>query len=200
MASDFTGVYQFKITLDEIEPPVWRRIQVPGSYTFWDLHVAIQDAMGWLDYHLHEFEIFNPVTGRGDRIGIPGDETDDWSWEPGWELAISDYFTSSNKHAVYRYDFGDDWVHHIHFEKDLSRDNHVNYPRCIDGQRACPPEDCGGPSGYERFLEAIRDPEDDEHDEYLVWVGGSFDAEAFDAAAVSFDDPKERRKIAFEEE
>jgi len=67
----YNHVFQFKITLKGIKPPIWRQIQVPEIYTFWDLHVAIQDAMGWDDYHLHEFEMINPSTGLGVNTGIP---------------------------------------------------------------------------------------------------------------------------------
>ena len=73
----FHHVYQFKISLDNISPSVWRRIQVPETYTFWDLHVAIQDSMGWLDYHLHQFETKNPKTGAKEIIGIPEEIYDD---------------------------------------------------------------------------------------------------------------------------
>ena len=78
MAKGFRTVYQFKITLRGIRPPIWRRIQVPDNYTFWDLHVAIQDAMGWFDAHLHAFEVANPITGFAEEIGIP-DEDFDWA-------------------------------------------------------------------------------------------------------------------------
>jgi hypothetical protein len=71
MKKQFDQVHQFKITLQDISPLIWRRIRVPASYTFWDLHVAIQDAMGWTDSHLHEFRLKNPKTGRTVTIGIP---------------------------------------------------------------------------------------------------------------------------------
>ena len=74
MRGRFKKVYQFKITLKGIKPPIWRRIQVPENYTFWDLHVAIQDSMGWEDYHLHEFEILDPSKGLKVNIGIPPGE------------------------------------------------------------------------------------------------------------------------------
>src|SRR5689334_4182350 len=98
-------IYQFKISLYDITPPIWRRIQVPESYTFWDLHVAIQDAMGWYDCHLHQFEVINPKYGDSDFIGIPGD---DWGAEkifPGWKTPIKRYFSLVNKKANYEYDF-----------------------------------------------------------------------------------------------
>ncbi len=87
--SNANVVYQFKITLKEIKPPLWRRIQVPATYSFWDLHVAIQDSMGWTDTHLHNFEILNPVTHRLDEIGIPDTEFFENDIKPGWKKKIA---------------------------------------------------------------------------------------------------------------
>ncbi|VVB87069.1 Plasmid pRiA4b ORF-3-like protein [uncultured archaeon] len=197
MKKKFTQVYQFKITLEGIRPPIWRRIQVPETYTFWDLHVAIQDAMGWSDCHLHEFEILNPSTGLKVNIGLPGDELDR-KILIDWNQKIADYFTMENPLASYAYDFGDNWEHKIQLEKILPREQNVNYPVCIKGKRACPPEDCGGIGGYYDLLEIISDPENEEYEEMMEWVGGKFDPEHFDVKEVSFDDPDKRRKMAFE--
>lgn len=197
MKKKFNQVYQFKITLQGIKPPIWRRIQVPETYTFWDLHVAIQDAMGWLDYHLHEFEILNPSTDSMVNIGLPDD---DFGRRVllGWNQKIADYFTMENPSADYMYDFGDGWEHRIQLEKILPREKNVTYPVCIKGKRACPPEDCGGVGGYEHFLEIIKNPEHDEYEEMLEWAGGAFDPEHFDPKEINFDDPDKRRKTAFE--
>ena len=102
-----------------------------------------------------------------------------------------------NRIANYTYDFGDNWEHKIPLEKILPRDKNIEYPACIAGKRACPPEDCGGIWGYEEFLEAINNPDHEEHEEMLEWVGGEFDPEHFDVSEVSFDDPDKRRKFAF---
>jgi len=83
MKTKYNRVYQFRITLEEIEPDIWRVIQVPETYNFWDLHVAIQDAMGWQDCHLHEFILINPLTGKKTRIGIPSEEFLDEETLPG---------------------------------------------------------------------------------------------------------------------
>ncbi|KUK38942.1 MAG: Plasmid pRiA4b ORF-3 family protein [Synergistales bacterium 54_24] len=189
----FNNVYQFKITLRDIKPPIWRRIQVPETYTFWDLHVAIQDAMGWTDSHLHEFKIKDPKTGKMVNIGIP-DEDRMYKILPEWKVKISKFFSEENPRANYTYDFGDDWRHLIQLEKIQPREKGVDYPRCIGGRRACPPEDCGGPWGYVELLEAIRDPEHEEHEEMLEWLGGEFDPEYFDIDEVEFTDPESRLK------
>lgn len=200
MVTETDKVYYFEVTLREVEPPVWRSILVPGNSSFWDLHVAIQDAMGWDDYHLHEFEIINPATGQTDRIGIPDTEYLDEERPvlPDREVRISDYFSPENAAATYTYDFGDDWVHAVTLRDILDRNPQMAYPRCTGGARACPPEDCGGPWGYQDFLMAINDPGHEEHGLMLEWIGGSFDPEAFDAGEVSFDDPGERWRIAFQ--
>ena len=154
MKKGFKQIYQFKVTLKGIKPSIWRKIQVPETYTFWDLHVAIQDVMGWQDYHLHEFEVIKPSSGRKVMIGFP-DEEFGRDVLPGWKQKIADYFSIENPSAEYIYDFGDNWRHEIRLEKILPREKGVKYPLCIDGKRACPPEDCGGTSGYENFLKIL---------------------------------------------
>jgi len=196
----FRQVYQFKITLKRIRPPIWRRILVPETYTFWDLHVAIQDAMGWLDCHLHQFEVVNPETAAKEEIGIPDEDfIGDPEVLPGWKRKIARYFSPDNPKADYIYDFGDGWEHEIRFEGILPREKGVNYPACVAGKRACPPEDCGGIWGYQDFLEAVTNRFHKEHKEMLEWAGGKLDPEQFDINDVHFDDPKKRLKMALEE-
>ena len=191
-------VIQFKVTLKAVRPSVWRRIEVPALYTFWDLHVAIQDAMGWSDYHLHAFRVRNR-RGKIDDIGIPDDDAfeGDPAFLPGWQVRVADYLDTVGARAVYEYDFGDDWVHELRVEAIGPRAPRVKYPRCVAGARRCPPEDCGGPYGYAELLTTIRDPSHEEHESMLEWLGGPFDPVAFDPAAVRFDNPAKRWKIAF---
>jgi hypothetical protein len=193
MKKKFEKVYQFKISLKGVEPPIWRRIQVPGTYTFWDLHVAIQNAMGWQNYHLHEFDIKDPhkepPNSRANvKIGLPNEDYPE-DFIPDWELNISDFFKDENRVAYYIYDFGDGWVHIIELEAILESVEGINYPRCIDGKRACPPEDCGGIGGYADFLRAILNPEHKQHKEIMEWIGRKFDPEYFDVKDVKFEDP-----------
>lgn len=198
MKKKFNRVYQFKITLMGTKPPIWRRIQVPDTYTFWDLHVAIQDAVGWSDYHLHQFELINPSTGIRTEIGIPDEEFDfDMEILPGWKQKIAEWFSMENRLAEYTYDFGDSWEHAVKLEKILPRERDVDCPRCAGGKRACPPEDCGGIGSYERLLDIINDKNHEEYEEMMEWLGGEFDPEHFNDEEVIFDDPDKRRKIAF---
>jgi hypothetical protein len=187
-------VLELRIELLGVDPPIWRRIQISSESTLWDLHVAIQDAMGWQDYHLHEFQFL----GTNARVGIPlEDET--LEMLPGWEQRVDHYLSFAAPLALYQYDFGDSWLHEIRFEGVFSKDARRNYPRCLAGVRHCPPEDCGGADQYAEFLRAIADPEHEEHQSYLDWVGGRFNPEAFDARKVRFSDSRTRLKEMLED-
>jgi len=153
-------VHQFLVVLPSTDPLVWRRIQVPESYSFWDLHVAIQDAMGWLDCHLHEFRaVLDPNSGQLGRFGIPVDDMlEQLPVEPDWTVKVSDILRRGDLPILYVYDFGDDWRHVVMYEGGAQLDRRARYPRSVAGARRCPPEDCGGVHGYAEFLEAIRVP------------------------------------------
>ena len=193
-------VYQFKLVLLGVEPPIWRRIQVPETYSFWDLHVALQDAMGWLDYHLHVFRVAGLDKGKVKQIGIPNDDAfeDEEPTLPGWEIPITRHFLRPGTTVPYEYDFGDGWEHELTLEAILPQQAGQKYPLCVDGARACPPEDCGGVYGYENVLTVIQDPTHEEHESMLEWLGGRFDPDSFDPKRVKFDDPARRYKLAFE--
>ena len=192
-------VYQFRIGLRDIQPEIWRRIVVAAESTFWDLHVAIQSAMGWTDSHLHVFRIRHPKRRRTDLIGIPDDDPfpDAPPHLPGWEVPVVQYLQLPGDSAEYEYDFGDSWMHDVLLEQIALRLPRTRYPRCIEGARACPPEDCGGTPGYEGVLEALADPAHEEHASTLTWLGGSYDPGAFDPGRVRFDDPEKRWEYVF---
>jgi Plasmid pRiA4b ORF-3-like protein len=192
------SVFQFRITLQDIRPAIWRCIQIKKQCTFWDLHVAIQDAMGWTDSHLHEFKVFNPATGKKEYIGIPDDEGEDvHPMLAGWDVKVEHYMRSEANHEIrYLYDFGDSWEHLIKFEG--KQEKHFDkYPVCLAGERACPPEDVGGIAGYENFIAIIKNPRHKERKELLTWVGGKYDPADFDPKKVKFDNPKIRWRRAF---
>jgi len=171
-------IYQLKITLKESRPPIWRRFQVRSDVTLAKLHRIIQEVMGWFDGHLHQF-----IVGRI-YYGVP--DPDDLSeTRDERKVRLDQILSVPGRKIVYEYDFGDGWEHEIVLEKILSPDPKTRYPRCLDGARACPPEDCGGIYGYADFLEAIRNPEHEEHEEMLEWIGGEFDPEEFDLEAVN---------------
>ena len=167
------SVYQLKVTLREINPPVWRRILVPGNTKLPDLHLMLQAAMGWANGHLHKFTV--------DDIdySVPDPDFED-DMEDEKRVRLDEVCPRPNTRFSYAYDFGDYWDHEIVVEEISPPERGRKYPACTAGARACPPEDCGGAWGYEEFLAAIRDPNHEEHAEMLEWVGGSFDPEAFD--------------------
>ncbi|MGH8194322.1 MAG: plasmid pRiA4b ORF-3 family protein [Woeseiaceae bacterium] len=191
--------HRFYIELEGINPPIWRRIRVPGNYTFWDLHVAIQDAMGGLDYHLHLFHVRNPGAGALEQIGIPDDEAylDKSPCLAGWEVPIARYFAKEGNAASCEYDFGDDWRHTVALEGVDQIRKGERRLACLGGERRCPPEDCGGIHGYAELLEVIADVKHPEHEALLQWLGGAYDPEAFSVSDVKFDDPKVRWRQAF---
>jgi hypothetical protein len=172
-------LFQFKITLLGAKPAIWRRIQVEDC-TLDKLHEHIQTAMGWTNSHLHQFEI------KGVRYGDPellDDGFGDFECDDSTRTLLSDILPKTGKRFAfkYEYDFGDGWEHEVLFEGNLPVDPQAKYPLCVEGERACPPEDCGGVWGYGDFLEAIRNPKHEEHESMLEWIGGLFDPEEFDA-------------------
>jgi hypothetical protein len=173
VANDDAPVFRLRIELDQTDPLVWRRIEVLASSTFWDLHVALQDAFGWLDYHLYEFEV-----GRV-RIGVP-DEFAEEAIVPSWTVPLSKYL-GKVRTLSYLYDFGDDWQHTVRLE---------------EVKNATPPEDCGGIHGFEELKKALTQPKTAKYREIRDWLKNRhakvywpFDPLAFDQLSVVFRDP-----------
>jgi hypothetical protein len=171
------NIYQIKITLRHVRPPVWRRILVPPDIKLPRLHDVFQVVMGWTDSHMHAFRMGNEQYGVSS-----GDFPDMFRSERNVRL---DQLAGVGGRLVYEYDFGDGWEHDILIEKSLPAEKGKRYPVCVTGKRTCPPEDCGGPWGYENLLKVLRDPRNEEHEEMLEWIGGDFDAEAFDLEEVN---------------
>lgn len=173
--ADETKIFVFEIKVNHgHDVPIWRMVEVPASYSFYDLHVAIQDSMCWTDSHLHKFNMLNPVNNRYEHIGIP----DDWmskSIKPEKHAQIAKYFSLSNATCAYEYDFASPWNFLITLEKTIPKEPNVNYPRCVAGNCASPPEDCP------------EDPSD------MSWVNAPFDH-----LNIQFRDPVEAWKDAFQ--
>ncbi len=180
-------VYTLSVVLDGTDPPVWRRLRVPGNLSLSDLHEVIQIAMGWQDTHLHEF-VFDGVhyaqsRGAIDPFGVSADA------EPEDEVMLDEVLRSTGQRLRYTYDFGDNWQHTVTVEEMLSAESRESEPVgqivCLDGERACPPEDAGGVPGYRELQAALQDPNHPNHDELCSWVGGHFDPDRFDKDAVN---------------
>lgn len=170
--------YQLKISLDEIHPPIWRRVLVSSGVSLGDLHEIIQEAMGWTDSHLHMFEV------GGRRFSDPDSGPE--GVEDEGKVRLRDVAPKAGDSFAYEYDMGDGWRHAVVVENVAPADDLLKgLAVCQAGARACPPEDCGGPGGYEDFLVAIRDPAHEEHENMLEWIGRPFDPEAFDLPKVN---------------
>src|SRR5574340_573093 len=180
MPNHHKHIYQIKVTLDGTHPPVWRRIQVPGNTTLLKLHDILQIVMGWADYHLHEFTIDG--TYYGDPVN---DEYGDLGIEDEAKFKLNQVIYQEGQRLRYGYDFGDGWIHTLLVEKILPKQEGTRYPICLLGKRAYPPEDVGGVGGYQNFLDAIHNTEHPDHDEYLTWIGGKFDPDAFDLEEIN---------------
>jgi len=242
-------VFQFKIELKDTSPRIWRRIQVPFNFNFWGLHLAIQNSMGWLDCHLHCFEVKNPKNGRTSRIGLPENQqgkpwhlnevftqlnsppeepepSHDWSkgfpttadiqkdfaliWKQeenehaSWNVPLREYYARANFDTNYKYDFGDDWDHEVVFEGmfPVVMDPGQEYPICISGEKACPPEDCGGTYGFAELLKNLKKngkKRNGDEREKIEWLHKhmklpNYDPDLFDPSGVVFYTPKMWRK------
>jgi hypothetical protein len=178
-------VCQIKVTLKNPKLPIWRRIEVRGDATLGELHAVIQMAMGWTNSHLHHFIVGKPPNLR--FIGAPDPhEGDDLMGEENEDqITLGQVLSAAKTKITYEYDFGDSWEHEVVLEKIVEADAGTHYPQCVAGENACPPEDVGGVWGYVDFLQAINNPEHNQHEEFLEWVGGEFDPEKFDLDAVN---------------
>jgi hypothetical protein len=171
-------VYQLHIRLAYIEPPIWRRIVVSDQVTLFGLHRMLQVVMGWENYHLHQFIVGNT------HYGEPDPEYED-GMKDDRRVRLRRIAREEGASFIYEYDFGDGWRHVITVEHIEPWTENMIVPRCLDGARACPPEDCGGIGGYEHLLEALRDRRHPEHKELRAWAGAHFDPELFSLQAVN---------------
>jgi hypothetical protein len=164
--------YLLKIKLAEIEPDIWRQFVVPADITLDRLHDVIQVVMGWTDSHLYEFLI-----GNRRYTELPEFEED--GLEAG-KYRLGDLLDQKGGAFDYRYDFGDNWLHIITIEDDRYENPAlVSEIECLDGARACPPEDIGGVFGYDEFCDAVNNPDHEEHEHIRQWYGEPYDSDAF---------------------
>ncbi|HOJ34791.1 MAG TPA: plasmid pRiA4b ORF-3 family protein [Candidatus Hydrogenedentes bacterium] len=171
-------IYDIKVVLVGSDPPIWRRFQVRNDITLDVLHQTIQTVMGWQDCHIHEFQIDDAAYGPVDAGGLE-DVKDER------KVRLSKVVKEEGARFRYVYDFGDDWEHELVVERISEPSKAGRYPICLDGEGACPPEDCGGVWGYYDMLQTIEDPADPEYEDVLEWLGDAFDPESFDIRQVN---------------
>lgn len=177
--------YEFRIQIKGIsKPPVWRRLKVPHNFSFHQFHLAIQNAFGWSNCHLHEFSEHG--YGSDYSIGSPHEMCEDNELNSG-KVKIKNVFEKVGERFIYIYDFGDDWTHQIVLENITS--GKITKPVCISGKGKCPPEDIGGIYGYQRYLKLAKDPENPKSREMLEWMGldegAEWDPNEFDLEEVN---------------
>ncbi|GAB4219310.1 MAG: plasmid pRiA4b ORF-3 family protein [Spirochaetota bacterium] len=170
--------YQLKICLLHIKPLIWRRFIVNSDIKLPDLHKVIQTVMGWTNTHLHQFV-------KDDIIYSEPDEDSLIEYVDYRKIKLNQLLKKEKQYILYEYDFGDGWEHKIVLEKIITEGDFPKHPVCIGGKRNCPPEDCGGPYGYLDLLKIISNPENEEYDEMMEWLGGEFDPEYFDMELIN---------------
>ena len=207
-----SSIYQIRVTLDGSKPPIWRKLAVPSSIVLGELHEVIQIAMGWTNSHMHQFRLrdksLKPTVDEMrlvdranawdqkflDRIGsrrvfvtrvMPWGEPTEMEGEDEDAVTLAEVCPKVKSKLTYEYGFGDGWEHTIEVQKIIDHEPGVEYPVCLGGKKACPPEDCGGIWGYYHLLETIADPDADDHEDMVEWLGGDFDPDAFDLEEVS---------------
>lgn len=173
-----TAIFQLKITLKETKPLIWRRVQTRADTTLEQLQHIIQIAMGWGGGHLHQFIV-------GETYYTHPEEAAELEAESTRSTKLNEVVAAAKDRFFYEYDFGDSWVHEIRVEKILPAEEGGRYPVCVAGARACPPEDCGGPWGYDELLKIRQNPKHPEYEERMEWLGEEFDPEAFDLEEVN---------------
>lgn len=167
-------IARLNILLENIEPTIWRRVDVPVSASLKMLHDIVQAAMGWENSHLWHIE-------AGDRrYGVPDPMWPKSGMSAAKNVKLAALIDQGVSELFYTYDMGDDWRHTITLETVGPGEHDVKYPRFVEGQRRCPPEDVGGLPGYEMFLDAMADPAHEEHDRLREWYGGPYNPDDID--------------------
>ncbi len=173
--------YQFRVVLQETDPPIWRRFVVPSGITLHRLHLILQEVMGWTNSHLYRFKIGTKEYAEPD----PENEFNELYFKNSRRTKLERLVINKGSIFHYEYDFGDSWIHELVIEDILEPGSSQQYPVCLAGERACPPEDCGGPHGYAELLGIISNPEREEYLDTMAWLGGQFSPAMFSVEKVN---------------
>jgi hypothetical protein len=178
MAQPGDALLQVRITLADVtDPPVWRRVLIPPAYRLDRVHMVIQAAMGWENYHLHAFRL-------GDESYAAPDPEDELGYLDETKFRLGDLVAKADR-IDYEYDFGDGWDHALVIEAHTVAQVGIEYPACVAGEGACPPEDCGGSYGFAEFKAVLAGPPSAERAELLQWAGGDYDPDCFDLSVAN---------------
>lgn len=173
-------IFQIKISLVGITPTIWRRLQVPSDLFLHDFHKIIQTAIGWENSHLHQFVKNGRTFGVADDEFETSDRFMDYT-----SIRLIDILNKENEMIQYTYDLGDNWIHEITLEKKLKPSINDFYPFCTDGERNCPPEDCGGPWAFMEMLKILKMPSHPDHSELMEWLDEEWNPEVFNIDIVN---------------
>lgn len=177
------SVYQIYVQLQDLEPAIWRRILVPSDIELAEMHKVLQVVMGWSNSHLHQFLL----KGKYYSPRTDGDE-DFWDESMNVDyqnIKLDDLLQKPLDVLEYEYDYGDSWMHNLVLEDILPKESTFHHPRCLDGERHCPAEDCGGIGGYEELLKTLKKPKSAACKEWREWLGDDFNPDHFDLAEVN---------------
>ncbi len=182
------NIYQIKITLKNSKPAIWRRILIEPNTLLSDFHKIIQTTMGWTNCHLHRFYKKNIYYSPEDLDYVPSlieSLLYQYINYKTKRIRVNQLLMFEKDQIMYEYDFGDNWEHEILLEKIIPRNPKIKYPICTGGKRNCPPEDTGGIYRYKEVLKIIRQPDHEEYESILEWMGTSFDPEYFDKEEIN---------------
>ena len=183
--------FDLRVTLYCLQPEIWRLLRVPHDIRMDRLHAVLQMGFGWTNSHVHQFHLFD---GTGKITGYVGQPDPDSAsvflgrrppTQDETKRRLKNFIEKPGDRIGYEYDFGDSWLHEITLAAVESQLRRLAHAVCLDGARACPPEDCGGPPGYERLLGILKKPKHPEYADTIEWLGSSFDPASFDLAATN---------------
>lgn len=184
MVAGAGSVHQMKVTLKDTEPPIWRRLQVPAAIDLRELHLLFQVVMGWHNEHLYEYRVGRRYFGEPEpkSWGVEGfgPPMQDARKTPLLEIA-----PRAGSKFLYTYDMGDSWEHQVLVEKVIAASPGAHLPTCLAGERACPPEDCGGIWGYRNIIAALEKRDAPQAAGLVEWLGDGFEPDKFDLAGVN---------------
>ena len=178
MPDNLRDIYLLRVSINDVDPPIWRTIRVQSVVDLWQLHIILQVSIGWTNSHLHQF------TCDGKVYGTPDPDFGEDVFDEH-QTSLRSILKEPGDSLSYFYDFGDGWEHTVVLKEILPYSHDIAFPTCVAAERNCPPEDVGGPFGYQEFLEAFSNPHHPEHSNMVEWAGEDFEPNIFDTCAIN---------------